>query len=163
MDVIYNLQGAVCLLIRSSVWKFPVSPKYPCVGTPVRCPVLFWTCTKRGPGRIEEESIDGMGTLCCAAMISSFLYPWCSSHTYQGWRVWIHRKERDQSVSKAGQTWMGSRAKRTKPATPHRRPRSLNGNLFSPRRCPPRAHEMLLYQLGSLKPVHQIMPAMREQ
>ena len=120
MDVIYNLQGAVCLLIRSSVWKFPVSPKYPCVGTPVRCPVLFWTCTKRGPGRIEEESIDGMGTLCCAAMISSFLYPWCSSHTYQGWRVWIHRKERDQRREQGRPNMDGLKGKtdKTRDATP---------------------------------------------
>ena len=127
----------------------PCFAKIPLRWNTCSLPGPFLDMYKKGarPGRIEEESIDGMGTLCCAAMISSFLYPWCSSHTYQGWRVWIHRKERDQSVSKADQTWMGSRAKRTKPATPHRRLRSLNRKLCF--------HRVVLRRAGQTLRAHE--------
>ena len=72
--VIYNLQGAVCLLIRSWVWKSTTT--VPCFAKiPLRCN----TCSLPGPfldmykkGARIEESIDGMGSLCCAAMIPAF-------------------------------------------------------------------------------------------
>ena len=154
MDVIYNLQGAVCLLIRSSVWKFPVSPKYPCVGTPVRCPVLFWTCTKKGarPYRGRKHRRYGHALLrrndfqlSVSMVLEPYIPGMAGVDSPEGERP---RRPVGHRVSKAGHTWDdGSRAKRTKPATPHRRLRSLNRKLCF--------HRVVLRRAGQTLRAHE--------